>query len=417
MGPNIHQEAWNFPYLRVRSKREISRHWRGAETPFHGAENAAGAARIRGDNRAALSRKRRQSLTRNGREATSGLALIAGRMSVRSYLVARQWPGLKRYNRTAISRHARGATFALAGSWSSYFITALSERGRQCEGRIDDALGGHPCPVCGASEHPEPAHDPGDATVLEKAWRDAQAQALAASKADRDAQSNASSAHATLEAQRAVLAGLTSPLRSVSDIEADLRNVLAEIDALGVAVDAGILAQELEAARKRRQTAAETLQQASDALGKATTAEALARQAYDDRIASVPESLREQAALQTEIDAAAADFGGRKQAVADADAKQQELTAIAIRAAADLESAATMLGDNENDLAAKGAAFGARLIELGIAETDYRAAIADIAAIADLEKAIFAFDSAQAEARARDTAARIRSGQTSNPTV
>lgn len=309
----------------------------------------------------------------------------------------------------ALARHGEAVT--AAETHERAFISAQASVLAQ---RLQD---GHPCPVCGASDHPEPAHGSGDAGVLEKAWRDAQAEAVAASKADRDAQSDASSAHATLEARRAVLAGLTAPLRSVSDIDADLQNVVAEIDALGEVVDAGVLAQELEEARRRRQAAAETLQQASDALGKARTAEALARQAYDDRIASVPESLRDQAALQTAIDAATADFDGRKQALADADAKQQEFNAIAIRAAADLQSAATALNDNETDLAAKRTAFGARLIELGIAEADYRAAIPDIAALADLEKTILAFDSALAEARARDTAARNAVGNTQRPNL
>ncbi|MEE4211637.1 MAG: SMC family ATPase [Parvularcula sp.] len=265
---------------------------------------------------------------------------------------------------------------------------------------------GHPCPVCGASDHPEPAHGSGDAGALEKAWRDAQGVAHAASKADREAQAAASSAGATLDAKRAVLDGLAEPKRSASDIDGELQLILAQIDALGAHVDIGLLTQQLDDARKRKLAATETLQKARDALGGATTAEALARQAYDERIASVPENLRQQDGLQAAIDAATADLSGRKQALADADAKQRELDAIAIKAAAALQSAATAVSDTEIDLAAKQTAFESRLTELEMAEAEYRAAIPDIAEIPALEKAIASFDTALVEARARETMAR-----------
>jgi exonuclease SbcC len=62
--------------------------------------------------------------------------------------------------------------------------------------RLED---GAPCPVCGGSDHPQPAHGTGDAGLLEKAWRGAQSASIAAAKIDREAQSRASSAKATLE--------------------------------------------------------------------------------------------------------------------------------------------------------------------------------------------------------------------------
>lgn len=300
--------------------------------------------------------------------------------------------------REAQAHHAEAV--ATADTHERAFISAQASVLAQ---RLQD---GHPCPVCGASHHPEPAHGTGEAGGFEKAWRAAQGAALAASKADREAQATASSAHATLDAKRAVLKGLAEPKRGVSEIEGDLQSVLAQINALGAAVDVGVLTQELADARKRRLTAAEVLQQARDVLGKVTTEEALARQAYAEWIASVPEHLRQHDMLQTTIDAATSDFDGRKQALAVADAKQRELDAIAIKTAAELQSAATLVSETEKDLTAKQATFEARLIELGLADADYRAAIPDIAAITELEKAIAAFDNALAEGRARDTMAK-----------
>lgn len=304
---------------------------------------------------------------------------------------------------SAIARDAQAhhtEAVAVAETHERAFLSAQASVLAQ---RLQD---GQPCPVCGASDHPEPAHDSGDAGALEKAWRDAQGAVLAASKADREAQATASSAHATLDAKRGVLDELAVPTRGVSDIDGDLQGVLAKINALGPDVDIGLLAKDLDDARTRKLAATETIQQARDALGKATTAEALARQAYDEKIASVPENLRQQDSLQTAIDAATADLSSRKQALADADARQRELEAGAIKAAAALQSAATAISDAEIDLTAKKTAFEARLVELGMAEADYRAAIPDITEIHALQKAIAGFDTALAEARARDTVAR-----------
>jgi len=300
--------------------------------------------------------------------------------------------------RDAQARHTEAV--AVAEMHERAFLAAQASVLAQ---RLQD---GHPCPVCGASDHPDPAHDSGDAGALEKAWRNAQGAALAASKADREAQAAASSARATLDAKRAVLDGLMEPKRDVSEIDGDLQHVLGQISGLGPDVDLGLLTEELDGARKRKLEATAALQQARDALGKATTAEALARQAYDEKIASVPENLRQQDTLQTTIDTASADVSSRKQALADADARQRELDAIAIKAAAALQSASTAVSETGIDLAAKRSAFEARLTELGIAEADYRAAIPDIAEIPALEQAIAGFDTALVEARARETMAR-----------
>jgi exonuclease SbcC len=94
---------------------------------------------------------------------------------------------------SAIARDAQAhhtEAVAVAETHERAFLSAQASFLAQ---RLQD---GHPCPVCGASDHPDPAHDSGDAGALEKAWRDAQGAVLAASKADREAQAAASSAHA-----------------------------------------------------------------------------------------------------------------------------------------------------------------------------------------------------------------------------
>ena len=265
---------------------------------------------------------------------------------------------------------------------------------------------GLPCPVCGGSDHPQPAQGTGDATLLEAAWRDAQSASIDAAKIDREAQAYASSKRATFEAREASVKALAAPQREIDEIDTDYRNALGEISALGDIVDVIHLGKEVEELRARRQATATTLQCANSALGDASTAEALTRQAYADRIASVPEPLRDPGALQAEIDITTNDINQRQQTIADALEKQQICHAAHIKADADLQNASTSLEGCTSEVERKQAAFNARLVELGLPESAYRSAIPDINLIGELEAAISEFDGTLSVARGRQTAAK-----------
>ena len=278
--------------------------------------------------------------------------------------------------------------------------------------RLEDGV---PCPVCGGSDHPQPAHGTGDAGLLEKTWRAAQSASVAAAKKDREAQSRASSASATLDERKATLSALNVPQRGVTEIETDYRQTLAAINELGNIVDLPLLAKEVEDLRDRKLATATKLQQANSSLGDATTAEALSRQSYGDHIASVPEALRDPTVLQAALDAARADVNRRKKAISDALAHEQSSQAALIKAEAALQNASTSLQDCADEVERKQAAFDARLIELEISEAAYRSAIPDVDLIGKLEGSIAEFDRDLAAARGRDTAARNNVGSAQRP--
>lgn len=301
--------------------------------------------------------------------------------------------------------HAGEEEAAREGDYISAQASVLAER-------LED---GAPCPVCGGSDHPNPAHGTGDAGLLEKAWRGAQSASIAAAKIDREAQSRASSAKATLDARQATLSGLVVPQRGISEIEAEYHHALAAIDKLGDIVDLTLLAKEVDELRDRKLMAATKLLQANSTLGDATTAEALSRQGYADRIASVPEALRDATVLQAAIDAARADLERRKKAISDALERDQSSQATLIKAEAAHQTASTLLNECAGEVESKRATFDARLIEFGISEAAYRSAIPDVALIGELEGSIAEFDRELAAARGRQTAARNNVGSAERP--
>lgn len=264
---------------------------------------------------------------------------------------------------------------------------------------------GQACPVCGSDKHPNPAHGDGDATRLEKTWRDAQAHCAKAAKAERDAQAHSSSTKATLEAHQLGLNRLAVPDRTLAAIDGEFRDACDGVNKLGVPADAAKLDEELGALRAARIAADKVLEQANLALASTNTNVAVAKQAYDDCISSVPEEWRVGSALQGAINTVAMEIAKRKQTISDAVEQQQAAKSASVKATAELQGAVGKLADCTAAVGKGNSDFASRLAELAVSEAVYRASVPDIDHVEKLGQALSAFDEALISARARNEAA------------
>lgn len=276
---------------------------------------------------------------------------------------------------------------------------------------------GEPCPVCGSTDHPAPAHGgdevPGD-------------DAVAATEAARDV------ARTRLEASRREEAEAAAELRGAQVREEELRAALGDLAGLsaeeieGRAAAAGRDREAAEAATTRLQeSAAErerlvarrdagraevetTTRQAGDARDTATRLATIAAHRRSD----VPEGLRDRAAVDEAVSAARARATALEKALAEARRLADAATAAAARleervtsAADELEAAKSTLGSREIQLAG-------RLAEAGFTDEEaLRAARRDREMRARLEREVTEWDHALAAATdARDRAAARAAG-------
>ena len=265
---------------------------------------------------------------------------------------------------------------------------------------------GHPCPVCGAPDHPEPARNETDPQLAETNWRAAQAELRRASAAEQEARAELGTAQGAKAQLEAELSAKSTPARAVEDIEAAIAQAGTGLAALGDAVDIDKLEKEEASLREQQEQTTKRLATLTEALQQARTQEAVARRAYEDRIADVPDAYRAAESLAEAQQAVIRDLAVLRGAMEKAIAARQEAADEKVRADAQLEAVRGQSADLGLKVERARAAFGARLDELALSLDDYVACRPDIAQIEQLAEEIRAFEMAVAEAQGRAAEAR-----------
>ncbi|MFA1625813.1 AAA family ATPase [Rhizobium mongolense] len=230
---------------------------------------------------------------------------------------------------------------------------------------------GGACPVCGSTEHPLPALGRAEHAGLDQSFRDAKAQWEEAQRSEQDASRLFASAQAKWQERQERLGALPKPEQPAADLRTAIAGLGRKIEELGPAIDL----VEAEAALTTLATEIGSTEQERDGLRtefeRSKTNEALARDRFEQAIATVPQELRTPDALTAVLSEHERQLAVRMDAarVAEDAARRSREAAIIANTAADAARQAYENAIVRRDKAQ--AEFQARLAKSGLTEPQF----------------------------------------------
>jgi exonuclease SbcC len=240
---------------------------------------------------------------------------------------------------------------------------------------------GAPCPVCGGLDHPAPATGSLEHAGRDQAFRDANAK-LKSAEADLGKAENKLTGHRSVLLERQQhLAALALPASPAAAIRTDitaaeeaLGKLPPSIDLAKAEADIEHLKTEIEAGRKH----AETLRDAFvETQQEATSSKAR----LDEMLSSIPEPLRDPAALATARENAQRLLNARRDAMAEAELAATKARKAALTTAKDREAAENILQTCRKRHVTAFDTFNARLEQAGFSNEAFQSLKPAIASI------------------------------------
>ncbi|MEZ2127658.1 MULTISPECIES: AAA family ATPase [unclassified Sinorhizobium] len=261
---------------------------------------------------------------------------------------------------------------------------------------------GEACSVCGSLTHPTPASGRIENVGLDQAFKDAKVDLERAQLSSQDAARRLASAETRLQERQARLEELAPPEWPVEDLQAAVSEIIAQMGELGPVADLAAAEMRIVAITTEIKSAEHLREDIRTELNSLKTAETVARDRFEQAIASVPELLREPNALSTALAENQRELSARRTTARNAEEDARQCREAALIASSKMEAARQAL-----ELAAlrrdkTSAELTARLEQSGLTEEQFAAFKPLIDLIETYEQEVADYRSAVAIARSND---------------
>ncbi len=272
-----------------------------------------------------------------------------------------------------------------------------------------------PCPVCGSTDHPNPATGDIENAGRDQAFREARDRFETAARAAREAGEKLAGLKAKLEAREETLSSLEPPTDTLAVILDKVRQTEADLGALGPVVNLDECEAAIEALDKQIETQETETERLRSEADKCRNAATEAKTARDGKLEVVPDALRTQSAISSAIDETSRILIELVEAKDKADAELKAAREAVLSADATRKSAEDSVTACKVRLERAEATFATRLSEQELTEEVYQSLKPAIPTIDSDNESVRTYETELNEAQGAANAAASAIGDLTRP--